>query len=599
MLPDIGAWIDTAARITLGDTFSGQLEKSGDRDWIAVDLTAGQTVQIDLNGTTYYDTYLRLYDGNGQLIAENDDFYSGFLSRLMYQPAVSDTYYIESASYLDRSTGYYELAVKPSTVDVPMAAPAPPAGPLASIIGDTAMGDRVITVYYGKRGESFDGQITGEGFNSYEKARFQAAFDQIEAVADIEFRVVAQEHNADFRLTLDTNEMSPVDLGYFYSPGSFDTSGVGVFNGKVFDRQAGGNMEAGGLGAATIVHELLHGLGLMHPHDNSGGSAIMAGVTADFYDYGKGDLNQGVFTTMSYNPGYDNGLGRYSGNYGNDFGPMALDIAALQLIYGAVDHATGNTAYRLPGQNTGGTAWQAIWDTGGVDTILYDGSQDAGIDLRAATLRQATGGGGYVSAVEGIHGGFTIASGAVIENAQAGSGDDRLSGNSASNSLTGRAGDDVLIGRGRGDDLRGGNGNDSLRGGNGADVLRGNKGSDVLLGGRGADVLIGGNGADIFVFRKWTDSTTQDNRSDTVKGFKAGLDLIDLSAIDGDTTRGGLQALDYNGWRDFDSAGTGALRLERAGGDTRVLVDVDGDGQSDMLVTLRNAVGLSVDDFIL
>ena len=86
-----------------------------------------------------------------------------------------------------------------------------------------------------------------------------------------------------------------------------------------------------------------------------------------------------------------------------------------------------------------------IWDVGGTDTISAQGSQlDAIIDLRAATLRNEEGGGGFVSRNGGVLGGFTIANGAVIENAIGGNGDDLLFGNAANNSLNGGAGWDTV-----------------------------------------------------------------------------------------------------------------------------------------------------------
>jgi hypothetical protein len=88
-------------------------------------------------------------------------------------------------------------------------------------MGDTILNDHVVTVYFGRAGDNFDGQITGEGFNAYERSRFQYAFDQIEPVADIEFRIVNDPDQADFWLVLDTIEMAYNYLGYFYSPGPY------------------------------------------------------------------------------------------------------------------------------------------------------------------------------------------------------------------------------------------------------------------------------------------------------------------------------------------------------------------------------------------
>ena len=126
---------------------------------------------------------------------------------------------------------------------------------------------------------------------------------------------------------------------------------------------------------------------------------------------------------------------------------MAFDIAAIQYFYGpnTTYHSASDT-YLLPDDNAPGTAWQCIWDTGGTDTIRYDGKRSATIDLRAATLVFGDPiAGGAVSKADTIYGGFTIAKGVVIENAVGGSGNDSIVGNSADNVIDGRAGDDAVV----------------------------------------------------------------------------------------------------------------------------------------------------------
>lgn len=81
---------------------------------------------------------------------------------------------------------------------------------------------------------------------------------------------------------------------------------------------------------------------------------------------------------------------------------------------------------------------------------------------------------------------------------------DRFTGDAANDRLIGDVGDDILRGRGGDDVLRGLGGNDNLR----------------SIGGN--DRLIGGEGADIYVF-----STGSDR--DTIVGFEAGVDKIDIS----------------------------------------------------------------------
>ncbi|MFZ3585228.1 M10 family metallopeptidase C-terminal domain-containing protein [Loktanella sp. DJP18] len=443
-------------------------------------------------------------------------------------------------------------------------APAAPLGPLEAIVGNTALANTAIRVYFGEVGENFDEYTTGEGFTAYERARFTQAFAQIEAVADITFEVVTRPNTADFRLVLDTNEMQPFELGYFYPPGSSFAAGVGVFNGNHFDRFGGGNLEPGGNGAATVMHELLHGLGVMHPHDGGAGSNIMPGVTSDFDSFGFASLNQGIFTTMSYNRGYHTGRATapVSDQYGHQSGPMALDIAALQLMYGPAQQADGNTVYRLPEANGIGTGWQAIWDTGGVDRIVYDGRNDATIDLRAAQLSYIPGGGGFVSAAEGIKGGFTIAEGVTVEQAFGGSGQDRVIGNEFANTLLGRNGNDVLYGLNGPDILKGGYGNDILRGGSGNDRLNGKAGDDRLVGGHGSDLLHGGTGHDRLQGNAGNDRLVGGHGSDLLHGGN-GHDRLQGNA--------GNDRLVGGHGSDLLHGGTGHDRLQGNAGNDRLV----------------------------
>ena len=61
------------------------------------------------------------------------------------------------------------------------------------------------------------------------------------------------------------------------------------------------SLEQGGFAFAVILHEFGHAHGLAHPHDNGGGSDIMPGVFSATGFFGVYNLNQGVYTVMSYN----------------------------------------------------------------------------------------------------------------------------------------------------------------------------------------------------------------------------------------------------------------------------------------------------------
>lgn len=285
-------------------------------------------------------------------------------------------------------------------------------------------------------------------------------------------------------------------IAYHYLPGTGALGGK--FDNTVSSFSSASNLP-GGWGFAVFLHEIGHGLGLDHPHEGQ----RFPGVDSDT-DLGTHDLNQGVFTVMTYNDGYLTEKGRSpTNNHGWQATPMAFDIAAVQSIYGANSGTrTGDDSYALPDANQSGTGYRAIWDADGKDEIVYAGARDTVIDLNAASLLTEPYGGGRLSSAVGVYGGYTIAEGVVIEDGRSGAGNDALRGNEAANGLWG---------------------------GDGLDTLDGGSGDDTLDGGAGADALSGGDGADVFAFERFDDSGP--DQEDRIAGFMAGEDRIDLSAL--------------------------------------------------------------------
>ncbi|MEL6927714.1 MAG: matrixin family metalloprotease, partial [Cyanobacteria bacterium J06600_6] len=255
---------------------------------------------------------------------------------------------------------------------------------------------------------SFDNQGSNN-WGTVGVAAVEAALSRWESVADIEFVRVANNNNyADLRLKLEDStyfangSANSISLGEFNAPGE-SNQGEGVFNA---DELGNSNfrLKPGAEGFKILIHEIGHGLGLGHPHDTSRGlSTTFLGIpNGDDDNQGLYRLNQGVWTTMSYNNGF-NGRGFEST-------PMALDIAAVQHLYGANDsYAAGNDTYKLADSDS----YTAIWDTGGIDTITAIGLDlgvAAKIDLRSAPLTGANAR-GYISSATGEDTGLTIAHG--------------------------------------------------------------------------------------------------------------------------------------------------------------------------------------------
>lgn len=208
---------------------------------------------------------------------------------------------------------------------------------------------------------------------------------------------------------------------------------------------ASASWSAGSFSYMTVLHELGHALGLKHPF--SGSTTLPDALDALSY------------TVMSYSAGSgasDHSLSFYPTT------PMVLDIQALQYAYG-MNTATraGNDVYSF---NDASTFHQTIWDGGGTDTLAYNGSLNATINLTAGQ-GSSMGKAVYVKDQFGANlyqvNNIWIAHGASIENASGGSGNDQITGNAAANVLQGGLGNDTLYG---------GAGNDTLDGGSGIDT---------------------------------------------------------------------------------------------------------------------------------
>jgi Ca2+-binding RTX toxin-like protein len=165
-------------------------------------------------------------------------------------------------------------------------------------------------------------------------------------------------------------------------------------------------------------------------------------------------------------------------------------------------------------------------------------------------------------------------------------------GNDAANLIIGNSSDNTLSGRG------------------GADNLFGAGGDDVLIGGAGVDHLTGGFGSDTFQFVQLGDSQISGLGSfsanvDHILDFQQGLDIIDLSGIDADSTQAGNQAffLSASGGLTGHAGELILSAIDIGGGQLQrtVIGDVNGDAVADfgLLFENSNALVLNQNDFLL
>jgi len=285
-------------------------------------------------------------------------------------------------------------------------------------------------------------------------------------VAGVTFTETANPAQADLGFYLYYREMDNV-AGYAIPPVGGGQKGNQA--GDVFLNTSA--FAADGANAYLLYHEIGHALGLAHPYDGNNGTP-----TIESLGIGGNRIYSVVDERLTDKPYYfgPNGWEQIF----NPSGPMILDIAALQTLYGAnAQTNNGDTTYRF---DVNPNFYRTIWDGGGHDTIDVSNQSNASlISLEA----------GNYSTI-GLRDPFAGIAASVIEAATAQI--DPIYFNDGSNSLTiafgvviedaiGSAAADILIGNAADNKLSGGGGNDRLRGSAGNDVLEGGNGLDLAI----------------------------------------------------------------------------------------------------------------------
>lgn len=404
------------------------------------------------------------------------------------------------------------------------------------------------------------------GLNDFDegnwRAFYKAIFDNVGSFADVKF-VEKPAEQAMLRQFLNVGQ------GAFSGMPWGSSEWVGTTVDISLPVAAASEIVIQGRFSEYWYHEIGHSLGLMHTFEHT--NRIDAGVSGPG-DIGDNFLNSDLYSTMTYLFyvwGEDNpftaqiDVGQTSLNAAvGSF--MPIDIAALQHLYGRSANATGADRYVFTDDLVSNKGYTTIWDTGGNDTIAYEGEGRTKIDLRSATLRHEIGGGGFLSTSETLTGGFLIANGVTIENAVGASNADLLIGNDVANTLHGWAGNDVLRGMAGNDTLIGGDGSDILSGGAGHDTLRGDAGGDVFLYGfndAGRDGIADFSMDDVLVTTNRIRDANGDGRIDFAGDglLNIGKAKVAVTADDGTAVR----ALEYDGF--FEQGGVTFYVYSRVG----------------------------------
>ncbi|QZD96185.1 M10 family metallopeptidase C-terminal domain-containing protein [Qipengyuania gelatinilytica] len=523
---------DSSTTATIGktDLVTGLIDDAGDHDWYAIELNEGDGIDIFLRAAganPLSDPYVRVYDANGNLVAENDNDTGSLDSFLNFVASSGGTYYIDAGASDGTSTGTYELETVRTNFPV---------------FDYDQIADQLTTGYWGSGPRAWD---ISDGIVTYNIDGLTAegqylAVQALNLWSDFTGIQFVEESNVNQAEMIFDDEQSGAYASTSRSGGTITSADINIST----DWLNSYGTTLNSYSFQTYIHEIGHALGLGH----AGGYNGSAGYPDDA-DY---QNDSWATTVMSYFSQTENDYFFDQGfTYAYINSPMAGDYVAVLTLYGgASDTRTANTVYGFF-NNSGRDIYDAtqypdaayaIVDSGGIDVMNYRGfSADQVINLNEETF----------SSIGGEVGNVTIVRGTVIEWARGGSGIDTIYGNAADNVFWGYDGADVMFGDlgidtaygGLGDDvIEGGDGNDLLYGQADNDTLRGDAGDDDLRGGSNNDLIEGGEGNDVLYGNRGSDTIDGGADSDTIYGGE-GIDFI--SGGDGDDFLYGETGRDY------------------------------------------------------
>ena len=143
-------------------------------------------------------------------------------------------------------------------------------------------GPTTVTYYFAHANEFIPGE---RDWGSIEQAAYRAALQSWANVANLHFTEVFNPAAPVLSSTW-CRTPSGVKAGYLgqhETPDGAPAHGYYNYQGAGWDETTRtAACRSAAIGYVTLVHELGHGLGLAHPHDNGGGSTIWPGVTGAF-----------------------------------------------------------------------------------------------------------------------------------------------------------------------------------------------------------------------------------------------------------------------------------------------------------------------------
>ena len=410
---------------------------------------AGVVGSFDIDGTSAnLDTYVRIYDASGLLLAASDDtptaYGAGgstsiFDSLLDYTFQTAGTYYVEVAKFLHDgipSGSNFQLNI--SLSDPYLGAESNGADTLTGGFGqdvlygqggaDSLSGDAGNDTLMG--GTRWDTLIGGDGDDvldgGLDNDQMSGGLgNDIYYVDNVGDRVYENPNEGSDTIYASLNWSLSADVEALVLQGSANLTGTGNGLNNAITGNGGANTLSGGGGSDTLD----------------------GGAGADSLDGGLGNdvlLGGARWDTLIGGDGSDT----LDGGLDND------------QMYGGL----GNDVYYV--DNVGDRVYENASANEGSDTVYSSISWDLTANIEAVVMT--------------------------------GTGNTASTGNSLANTMTGNSGNNTFVGGTGHDTMFGNDGNDSLDGGVDSDVLNGGSGNDTLLGGQRWDTLVGGDGDDVL-----------------------------------------------------------------------------------------------------
>jgi Ca2+-binding RTX toxin-like protein len=555
-MADIAGDSTTTTLIAVGGTLNDSLEVEGDHDWVRLELVAGQTVTITLEGAgaaPLEDPLLRVRDSAGVEIASNDDFGDGYDSQIQFTATTSGIYYVDVGAFDDSYTGTYQLTVTESVDEA--------GAYFQSEYGFDITATDLHFYYLNATDFSLELGANVDIFGVVYPDQYYVIADNGEFQGLLDLYGSAFQGDSSGRITAGTvNFMGEIDLGadavLWFAEG-ISLSAVAIYDAALTPSNADDLqlIAEAFSGDDTMVlsdfNDVMAGFGGDDLIYGYGGRDVLAGNSgADILHGGDGDDTISADRSIGFDTGKE--VDELHGGAGDDmifagFGDIVdggdgRDVVALS-YFGATEGITGDTAILHRGQPLvpGGGTMQNVERFSDIQLTQFNDKMVIGDQQHRATVRSWDG-------------------------------------------------DDHLVGQEVGIDMYGGNGNDLLVGSTSEDTIYGEDGNDLIIGGPSQDELWGGAGNDRFMF-------TQVGATDTIRDFQSGTDRIDLSDIDADLSAEGNQAFSFVGTAGF-SGKAGELRVYDSGAGHVVELDVNGDSAADLMINLGSSNAV-IGDFLL